>query len=54
LVLNEHGSHVTIKTIEHAITFGLDMVTLPSHISYEFQPLDVTYSKPLKNAFRKE
>jgi hypothetical protein len=54
LVLNEHGSHVTIKAIEHAITFGLDMVTLPSHTSYAFQPLYVTYFKPLKNAFRKE
>jgi len=30
------------------------MVTLPSHTSYAFQPLDVTYFKPLKNAFRKE
>jgi hypothetical protein len=30
------------------------MVTLPSHTSYAFQPLYVTYFKPLKNAFRKE
>jgi hypothetical protein len=54
LVLNEHGSHVIIKAIEHAITFRWDMVTLPSYTSYAFQPLDVTYFKPLKNAFRKE
>jgi hypothetical protein len=30
------------------------MVTLPSHTSYAFQLLNVTYFKPLKNAFRKE
>jgi hypothetical protein len=54
LVLNEHGLFVTIKAIEPTISFGLTMVTLPSHTSYAFQPLDVTYFKPLKNAFRKE
>jgi hypothetical protein len=54
LVLNEHESHITIKKIEQAITFGLDMVTLPSHTSYAFQPLDVTYFKLFKILFRKE
>jgi hypothetical protein len=54
LVLNEHESHITIKEIEQAITFGLDMVTVPSHTSYAFQPLDVTYFKLFKNVFRKD
>jgi len=43
-----------IKTIKQVTTFGLDMVTLPSHISHVLQPLCVTYFKPFKNAFKKE
>jgi hypothetical protein len=31
LILDGHGSHVTLKTIEQAQEFGLDMITLPSH-----------------------
>jgi hypothetical protein len=30
------------------------MVTLPSHISYALQPLDVTYFKPFKTTFKKK
>jgi hypothetical protein len=31
LIINEHGSHVTFKSIEQAQAFGLDMITLPFH-----------------------
>jgi hypothetical protein len=34
LVLDGHGSHVTLKAIKQAKEFGLDMVTLPSHTSH--------------------
>jgi len=54
LILDGHGSHFTIERLEQAIEFGLIMVTLPSHISYTFQPLDVTCFKPFKIAFRKD
>ena len=31
---------------------GLDIVSLPSHTSHVLQPLDVSYFKPFKLAFR--
>jgi hypothetical protein len=34
LIIDGHGSHVTIKRLEQAIEFGLIMVTLPFHISH--------------------
>ncbi len=34
LILDGHGSHVTLETIEQAQDFGLDMITLPSHTSH--------------------
>jgi hypothetical protein len=34
LILDGHGSHVTLKAIEQAMDFGLDMITLPSHTSH--------------------
>ncbi len=36
LILDGHGSHVTIETIKQAQEFGLDMNTLPSHASHAF------------------
>jgi hypothetical protein len=34
LVLDGHGSHVSLEAIEHAQQFGLYMITLPSHTSH--------------------
>jgi hypothetical protein len=31
LILDGHGSHVTLEAIEQSSEFGLDMVTLPLH-----------------------
>jgi hypothetical protein len=53
LILDGYGSHVTIEAIEKAKDFGLDNITLPSHTSHSLQPLDVSYFKPFKTAFRK-
>ncbi len=54
LILDGHGSHVTLEAIAQAQEFGLNMITLPSHISHALQPLDVVWFKPFKIAFRKE
>jgi hypothetical protein len=54
LILNKHGSHVTLKTIAQAHEFALDMVTLPSHTFHLLQPLDVSCFKPFKIAFKKK
>jgi hypothetical protein len=53
VILDGHDNHVTLKTIEQAEDFGLNMITLPSHTSHALQPLDVFCFKPFKIAFRK-
>ncbi len=54
LILNGHGSHVTIKAIKQVQTFCLNMVILPSHTSHALQPLDVNCFKLFKTTFRKK
>ncbi len=34
LILDGHGSHITLKTIKQVQEFGLDIVTLPFHTSH--------------------
>jgi len=34
LILDGHGSHVTLEVIKHAKDIGLDMITLPFHTSH--------------------
>jgi hypothetical protein len=41
LILNGHDSHVTLEAILEAREIGLNMITLPSHTSHVFQPLDI-------------
>jgi hypothetical protein len=53
-ILDGHGSHVTLEVIEEAQTFGLNMITLCSHINYVLKPLDVVCFKPFKTTFRKK
>jgi hypothetical protein len=53
LILDGHGSHVTIKVIEQKKDFGLNMITLPTHTSHALQPLDVSCFKPFKIALKK-
>lgn len=52
LVLDGHGSHVTLEVVEKARSEGLDIITLPSHTSHRLQPLDVSIFKPFKVVFR--
>jgi hypothetical protein len=54
LILNGHGSHVTLKAIEQAQVFGLYMATLHSHSSHAFQPLRISCFKPFKTTFKKK
>jgi hypothetical protein len=54
LILDGHGSHVTLEAIEQTYEARLNMITLPSHTSHVMQPLDVSYFSPFKCAFRKE
>jgi len=52
--MDGHGFHVILQAIEQAHQFGLNMVTLWSHISHVLQPLDVSCFKPFKIAFKKK
>jgi hypothetical protein len=52
LILNGHGSHVTMDVVKTARSVGLDLLMLPSHTSHAMQPLDVSCFKPFKQAFR--
>ena len=52
LLLDGHGSHVTLEVVQKAKSQGLDIITLPSHTSHRLQPLDVSIFKPFKVAFR--
>jgi hypothetical protein len=54
LILDGHGSHVSLEAIKQVQQFGLDMITLPSHTSRALQPLYVNYFKPFKITFKKE
>jgi hypothetical protein len=52
LILDGHGSHVTLDVILKPREHGLDLLTLPSHTSHPLQPLDISVFKPFKTAFR--
>lgn len=54
LVLDNHGSHITLQTYEFCRTNHICMVSIPPHTSHRLQPLDVTFYSSLKNAFNKE
>jgi hypothetical protein len=54
LILDGHGSCVTLEAIEQVQEFGLDMITLPSHTSHALQLLNVACFKPFKTTFRNE
>ena len=51
-VLDGHNSHVTLEVVTSTMNSGLDIISLPSHTSHVLQPLDVSYFKPFKSAFR--
>ncbi|KAI5082385.1 hypothetical protein GOP47_0002128 [Adiantum capillus-veneris] len=54
LILDGHGSHVSLDVVEKANAAGIDIITLPAHTSHKLQPLDVSVFKSLKVQFRKE
>jgi hypothetical protein len=54
LILDGHGLHVTLEALEQAMTFGLNMISLPLNTSHALQPLNVSCFKPFKAAFKKK
>jgi hypothetical protein len=51
-ILDGHGSHVTLDVILKAREHGLNLLTLPFYTSHALEPLDLSYFKPFKTAFR--
>ena len=47
-----HKSHITLKVMIKAKEHGIDLITLPNHISYKLQPLDIACFRPFKQALR--
>jgi hypothetical protein len=52
LILDGHGSQVTMDVVKTAHSVGLDLLTFPLHTSHAMQPLDVVCFKPFKQSFR--
>jgi hypothetical protein len=53
LILDGHGSHMTLEVVYKAMQIGLDLLTLPSHTSHRLQPLDVSFFIPFNCTFRR-
>jgi len=51
LILDGHGSHMDVQTIEEEEKIGIDLLTLPTHTTHILQPLDVSLFGPFKNYF---
>jgi hypothetical protein len=51
LLMDGHGSHITIDVVEHARLNEIHLLCLPSHTSHILQPLDVGVFKSFKSFF---
>ena len=54
LILDGHGSHVTIDFINYCDRNKILLTILPPHSTHTLQPLDVVIFKPLSTAYSKE
>lgn len=54
LLLDNHKSHVNIRTIQFARENGITLLTFPPHTSHRLQPLDVSVYGPFKARFKSE
>lgn len=54
LILDNHGSHVSIESYEFCRQNFIHVVSLPPHTSHKLQPLDLTFFSPFKSAFYRE
>lgn len=54
LLLDNHKSHVNIRTIKFARGKGITLLTFPPHTSHRLQPLDVSVYGPFKARFKSQ
>jgi hypothetical protein len=53
LILDDHGSHLTMKYINYCDTNRILLITYPPYSTYLLQPLDVGIFSPLSTAYSK-
>lgn len=51
LILDNHGSHISIGIINKARENGIVMLTLPPHCSHVLQPLDISVFSSFKEKY---
>ena len=51
LVLDNHGSHLSVEAIDMAVENGVTMLSFPPHCSHHLQPLDVSVYGPVKGSY---
>jgi hypothetical protein len=54
LILDGHGSHITMKFIDYATKNRIIIVVFPPHSTHRLQPLDVGLFGPLSTAYSSE
>lgn len=54
LLLDNHGSHLSVGAIDLAVEYGVTMLSFPPHCSHRMQPLDVSVYGPLKTYYRSQ
>lgn len=52
LLLDQHGSHTTDKVCEYAKSKNINLIFIPTGLTYKYQPLDVAINGILKNKAR--
>ena len=53
LLLDGHGSHITLQAVEICLLNNIVLICLPAHSSHILQPLDVGVYCHVKNVLRK-
>lgn len=54
LLLDNHGSHLSVEALDLAAENGVTLPSFPPHCSHRMQPLDVSVYGPLKIYYRSE
>jgi transposase-like protein len=54
LLLDGHGSHKTLETVEFCRSNGIILICFPAHCTHRMQPLDVAFFAPLMTYYNQE
>ena len=54
LIMDNHGSHITLESYKFCKENHIHVVSIPPHSSHRLRPLDLAFFGPLKTAFNAE